>query len=150
MGKIDNKALVKQQRVFWCTIIAMRKRFNVSTKAALFNHDKTKVVVIHMDGNDEYGLPGGHVDEDETIEAALRRELAEECGVTDVALNKSDFFMHSNGKIILAFVGRLAGRRELVSQQNEQEGIPRWVTKDEFERLSIEPSYRAFVLSNWV
>lgn len=127
----------------------MRKLFKVSTKAAVFNRDKTKVLVIHMDMNNDYGLPGGHIDEGEDIEEALRRELAEECGIDEIELAKTDFFLHSNGKLILAFVGQLNDHGELVSQQNEQEGVPRWLTKDKFEALAIEPNYKRLVLDNW-
>jgi 8-oxo-dGTP diphosphatase len=127
----------------------MRKLFKVSTKVAVFNRDKTKVLVIHMDKNNDYGLPGGHIDEGEDIEVAVRRELAEECGIDEIELAKTDFFLHSNGKLILAFVGQLNDHEELASQQSEQEGIPRWLTKDKFEALAIEPNYKRLVLDNW-
>jgi len=127
----------------------MRKLFKVSTKAAIFSHDKTKVLVVHMSQVNDYGLPGGHIDEDEAIEQAMRRELAEECGIADINLRQAGFFMHSNGKLILAFVGQLAHAGKLQSQQGEQEGIPTWLTRDEFEVIDIEPNYKALVLENW-
>jgi len=49
----------------------MKTLFKVSTKAAIFNQDKSKVLVIHMDKINDYGLPGGHIDEGEDIEQAL-------------------------------------------------------------------------------
>lgn len=127
----------------------MRKLFKVSTKAAVFNRDRTKVLVIHMDKINDYGLPGGHIDENEDIEASLRRELVEECGIKEVELKKADFFLHSNGKLILAFTGRLVGSEQLISRQGELEGVPRWLTKDEFKAIPIEPNYKSFVLNNW-
>lgn len=126
----------------------MRKLFKVSTKVALFNTED-KVLVIHMDKINDYGLPGGHIDEGEDIETALKRELLEECGIEEVELKKNDFFLHTNGKLILAFTGRLTDMEQPVSQQNELEGIPKWLTKEEFKTISIEPNYKSFVLSNW-
>lgn len=123
--------------------------FKVATKAVIFNHDKTEVLVIYMDKIKDYGLPGGHIEENESINDAIKRELAEECGITSIKLKKIDFFMHSNGKIILAFLGQLNNKEKLVSQQNEEEGIPTWLTKDVFEKISIEPNYKNLVLENW-
>lgn len=127
----------------------MRELFRVSTKAAVFNADRTKVLVIYMSRINDYGLPGGHIDKGEGIEEALRRELAEECGITKLALKRTDFFRHSDGKIILAFTGQLNGQDHLVSQQNEQEGKPLWLDRATFEGLDIEPHYRKLVLENW-
>ena len=126
----------------------MHKQFRVATKAALFNRDKSKVLVIHMDYNDDWGPPGGHVEEDETPDEAMTRELLEECGVSSDNLTHTDFFMHSQGKLILAYVGT-TDNEELASQQNDLEGKPKWLTKDEFETIAIEPGYRDLVLNNW-
>jgi len=127
----------------------MRQLFKVVTKAAVFNRDMSKVLVIYMDRNNDYGLPGGHIEEGEMIEEAMRRELLEECGVETELLKKTDFFTHSNGKIVLAFVATLK-HDDILSQQNNFEGIPKWLTREEFEKITIEPSYRTLVLDNWI
>lgn len=126
----------------------MRKLFKVSTKVALFNTEG-KVLVIHMDKSNDYGLPGGHIDEGEDIETALRRELLEECGIKEAELRRVDFFLHTNGKLILAFTGKLPSNEQLISRQDELEGIPKWLGKDEFSTIPIEPHYKSFVLDNW-
>lgn len=97
----------------------------------------------------DYGLPGGHINKDEDIEEALRRELDEECGITELTLKKADFFRHSDGKIILAFTGQLSDHDQLISQQNEDEGKPVWLDRTAFEALDIEPNYKELVLENW-
>ncbi len=57
--------------------------------------------------------------------------------------------MHSNGKIILTFVGTLDDQEQRVSQQDEQEDIPTSLTKGEFEATTIESNYRELALNNW-
>ncbi len=126
----------------------MRKLFAVSTKAALFNTDRSKVLAIHIDSLGDWGLPGGHIENDETPDEALKRELLEECGVTSDDLKRVDFFVHSDDKIVLAYTGTV-NDQALESQQGELEGKPQWLTKDEFQTISIEPNYRRLVLDRW-
>lgn len=77
----------------------MRKQFRISTKAAIFNTSRSKVVAIHLDEVGARGLPGGHMEEDETPEVAIARELLEECGLTCKNLQRKDFFMYSDGYV---------------------------------------------------
>ena len=127
----------------------MRKLFRVSTKALLLNKTLDKILVIHMEKDDDWGLPGGHIDEGETPDTAIARELMEECGVHCDSLDHRDFFAHSNGKIILAFYA-ISNDSKIVSQQDNLEGTPKWLTKDEFMKIQIEPVYRDFVIKNWI
>ncbi len=127
----------------------MKRLFAVSTKAVLFNTNNSKVLLIHMDRRDAWGLPGGHVDDGETPDEAIVREIYEECGVEAPNLRHADFFMHSEGKLILAYVGTTT-EDELKSPQNNLEGIPKWLTRDEFDSLSnIESVYKKVVRENW-
>lgn len=128
----------------------MRKPFSVTTKAAIFNHDKTKVLVISMNHGDFYGLPGGHIENNEAIEAAMRREIFEECGAEIKSLKKVDFFFHANGKIVLAFLCILKSDN-VASTQNNLEGIPIWLSRKEFDAIApIDPGYRKLVLDYWI
>ena len=126
----------------------MRRDFRVSTKAAIFISDRDKVLVIHMDQVNGWGLPGGHIEHDETPDEAIARELHEECGVASNDLKHVDFFMHSEGKLILAYAGT-TDQLELKSPQDNLEGIPKWLTRDEFELIEIEPNYRTLVINEW-
>lgn len=127
----------------------MKRLFPVSVKAVLLNSDKSKALLIHMDRRDAWGLPGGHVDDGETPDEAIVREIYEECGVKSDDLTHADFFMHSEGKLILAYVGTVRAD-ELKSPQHNLEGIPKWLTKDEFDAIGdIEAVYRKVVNENW-
>ncbi|HEX6461846.1 MAG TPA: NUDIX hydrolase [Candidatus Saccharimonadales bacterium] len=127
----------------------MHHLFKVVTKAAIYSHDKSKVLVIHMDRINGWGLPGGHIEEKEEMNDAMRRELFEECGVEPESLKKVDFFYHSNGKIVLAYAGTLKSDG-IISKQDNLEGIPKWLTREDFEKIEIEPDYRRLVLDNWI
>lgn len=126
----------------------MRKLFKVSTKAAIFDPSHENIIIIDMDEINDCGLPGGHVDEDETPDEAIMRELFEECGIIPDTISRKDFFIHSNGKLILAYTGEVSDTK-LKSEQDNLEGKPVWMTKSEFMKISIEPNYREFVLNNW-
>lgn len=126
----------------------MRQTFPVSVKAAIYDTSGERVLVIHMDRRDAYGLPGGHIDEGEALDDAMRRELMEECGIAPDYLSHEDFFIHSEGKIVLAYTGRVRDDT-LASQQNNLEGIPKWLTRSEFIATNVEQCYRDFVIQQW-
>ena len=126
----------------------MHHLFRVTTKAVIFNNDFTKVLLLHKEQNGQYGLPGGHVDEGESLESAMRRELFEECGVHATTLQKRDFFMLSNGKIVLAYYGIIESN-DIHSQQNNSEGTPKWIDRHTFDTIDIDLQYRQLVEIEW-
>lgn len=126
----------------------MKRLFKVTTKIALFDKSKEHILVIHLSWNNDWGLPGGHIEDSETPIDAMKRELIEECGIVPDIINQNSFFIHSSGKLVLAYVGATTDTT-LKSEQNESEGVPKWLTRSEFEAINIEPGYRDLVLSNW-
>ncbi len=58
--------------------------FSVTRVKAIIVNSRGDILLCH--NNNTYQLPGGHVDEDETLEACLKREIKEETGI-DVKLN---------------------------------------------------------------
>lgn len=126
----------------------MHRLFKVVTKAANYNSDKSKILVIHMDRNNDYGLPGGYIEESEDMDSAMKCELYDECGIKMTSLQKIDFFFHSNGKVVLAYVG-VSNTSDIISIQDNLEGIPKWLTKNEFKSITIEPNYKKLVLDHW-
>lgn len=89
-----------------------RTLLRVSCKCAIFSPSGNKVLLADY-GREGYGLPGGHVDENETPDNAMRRELNEEIGADVENLKHADFFLHPNGKIILGYTVQYpAGRNK--------------------------------------
>lgn len=127
----------------------MRCQFRVTTKAAIFSDDGNRVILIHMTRNNAWGLPGGHVEDGENPDDTIKCELQEECGITVSKMKHGDFFMHSDGKVILAYIVEPVNE-VLHSEQDNLEGVPKWVTKSEFSNIeNIEKVYRDFILKNW-
>ncbi len=58
--------------------------FSVTRVKGIIVNSRGDILLCH--NNNTYQLPGGHVDEDETLEACLKREIKEETGI-DVKLN---------------------------------------------------------------
>lgn len=134
------------------TDFSERDHFRVTTKAAIYSPDGTKVIVMRILGAareaDDFGLPGGHLDAGENPDSAMRREIKEELGVEIDELTRKDFFMHPNGKVVLAFTGRCDAGAAFVSSEPEKEH-GQWMTRHEIETCSISDPYREFVLANW-
>lgn len=72
----------------------MRKTFEVSTKAAIFNRSLDQVLVIDLSqikryGKNKHGLPGGHMEENEKPDQTIAREIKEECGINAINLKRA-------------------------------------------------------------
>lgn len=56
-------------------------QFHYKTSAIIYNKDKTKILLFKSSNRDFYMLPGGKVNELESSEDALKREVQEETGL---------------------------------------------------------------------
>ncbi|MDO4660732.1 MAG: NUDIX domain-containing protein [Candidatus Saccharibacteria bacterium] len=78
---------------------------------------------FYTNKNKSWGLPSGHIEAGETPDQAIERELMEECGLAIPHLQCRDFFLHSKGKIILAYAG-VTPSHTLQSTKHNCEGAP--------------------------
>lgn len=130
----------------------MNGRYKVTVKAALYSVDHSSVLVLQFPAprseDNKYGLPGGHIDAGETPDEALARELQEELAISVPDAKRRDFFLHQNGKIVLAYIGYAPLNLVMKPSRPEFEyGV--WKTREEFEHIDIDPGYKKFVLKNW-
>lgn len=123
----------------------MHSTYKVSTKAILFNEERTKVLIANY-GKGLLGLPGGHIDADETPDEAMRRELQEEIGVSGLELRHFDFDRHRDDKIVLFFTGVMSESTTLAIDLEELNSAD-WVEVSQIANgQAAIGSYTGFIL----
>jgi 8-oxo-dGTP pyrophosphatase MutT (NUDIX family) len=125
-----------------------RPLHRVTCKVALYDRAKQSVLITENRPN-EFGLPGGHLEQNEEPEMTLRREIGEELGIKyDKPLTRKDFWIHNDGKVILGFVGELDSSTKLKIDKNEIRSAT-WVAVDDIKNGKISAgTYDYFILSN--
>ncbi len=92
--------------------------------------DRGRILACQRKGTTYWALPGGHIEWGESAEAALRRELREECGVKSI--DSKLWFIHENrfggGKgatheIVFAFHVKLRNSAFLKSPQSPEKKL---------------------------
>lgn len=126
-----------------------RPTHRVSAKIALYNPARTHVLLADY-GERGFGLPGGHLEEDEDPEAALVREIKEELGfdLDKNTLERKDFWRHSGGRILLGFTATIPDGQVITVNPDELTGAP-WVKiSDIIDETVLIDSYKDFILKN--
>ena len=95
----------------------------VTAAAVIFNESATMALFGKRTDNNRWAIIGGHVDEGETSEQALRREVFEETGITPHHMEPVCFFedMHPNGNWTLVLVYAVVVTDDTVTSNREPE-----------------------------
>jgi nucleoside triphosphatase len=115
--------------------------------ALIFNRENKVFLTKSHKWNNQYVIPGGHIELGETMEAALKREIKEETGmdIYDISQISMQEFIFGKGFwkkrhfIFFDFSCR-TDSTEVKLDSESQEYV--WVTLEEAKKLPIEPYTR--------
>ncbi|MDR2411927.1 MAG: NUDIX domain-containing protein [Candidatus Peribacteria bacterium] len=129
------------------------KKFNFRVGAIIISIDKQKVLMHTIAGYDFYLLPGGRVNWLENSVDALKRELREELGLTNInpvaRLNLENFFNFSGmefHEISNDFVIELTDDHKFLEEKEQffgEEGekyIFKWFPIEKIDNVNIKPA----------
>ena len=123
----------------------MAKKTQKTTVKALFEKDK-KILLV-KDPKGVWEMPGGRIEHNEEPEQALRRELKEELGWSNVDIkNIVDSWSFSsevdNTKYHFIILTYACDSSEEVIKENEEYTEYRWVPVDEIDDLNMRDGYK--------
>ena len=107
--------------------------FSTAISTAIWNKEKTELLLIRQYGEEQPVFPAGYVDKGETAEEAVVRELHEELGLTVESLRcLGSRFYAPTETLMLHF--SVAVRETEALPNREVEGW-RWIPREEADRL---------------
>ncbi|GGE68793.1 NUDIX hydrolase [Priestia taiwanensis] len=114
------------------------KRVDVAY-VCLFNETKEKVLMVKNAGRNTWSLPGGAVEEGETLRHAVIREALEETGLAItpgniIAVDEKKFMDKGQHAIFFIFSGTIAGGELRIQDNNEIVDVA-WINIDEAKEL---------------
>ncbi len=130
-------------RVPWCPVCGRFRHPVYSTAVIMIVMDEARerVILIQQYGRGKNILVAGYVDQGESAEDAVRRELKEELGLEAVTLryNRSEYLPRTNTLMLNFTVTVKAGQ----VHPNEEIDAWRWFTREEARRNILPGSLAA-------
>jgi 8-oxo-dGTP diphosphatase len=117
-GNMGNSVVVNRH----LGVKAEMKKVNI-VYALIFKEDEQKVLMVNNKGSG-WSLPGGEVEEGETLELAIIREAKEETGLTIeveriVAVNEAFFNAKGHHALFITFSAVIVGGKYLIQDEEE-------------------------------
>jgi 8-oxo-dGTP pyrophosphatase MutT (NUDIX family) len=117
---------------------------NNSSRTVVIRDEKIALLHRKKEGRDYYVVPGGGIEDDESIEEAAKRELWEETGLK---LIKSRLWFEEDcgGGHIYYFLGEAEGEKlELLGEEKEENSEtnwynPEWIDLEDVKKLTVYP-----------
>lgn len=113
---------------------------DIIVKSIIFNRNLGKVLLIQRSGSDPTGAntwenAGGNIEYGETPEEAMKREIREETGITEIIIERVAYVTLVNVKepyLIIAYL--CEAQTEAVTLSNEHQAFI-WTDKDECRNM---------------
>lgn len=113
---------------------------DIIVKSIIFNRNLGKVLLIQRSGNDPTGAntwenTGGNIEYGEIPEEAMKREIREETGITEIIIERVAYVTLVNAKepyLIIAYL--CEAKTEAVTLSNEHQAFI-WADKDECRNM---------------
>jgi ADP-ribose pyrophosphatase YjhB (NUDIX family) len=100
--------------------------------AAVVTDDQDRVLVVQRRDNDQWQIPGGILELDESIDAGVRREVLEETGLVVEPGRLSGVYQNMVLKVVaLVFRAQVVGGRAGPTEESQQVA---WWTVDRIEK----------------
>lgn len=112
-------------------------RTNVTSRAIIINNDKILLMHRRKNGEEYFVLPGGGVEEGETPEEAVKREVYEETGLNSKDIKTAFDVIDADNKLIhLFYIEVGSGTPELTGEEKDKNCENDWYNPEWFS-LSI-------------
>lgn len=144
----DGQDLMLIKRMMPDVLVPTTKNFIVGVGAIVLNEGKLLVIKDRYFSG--YKLPGGHIDRDESIKAALKREVHEETGIKiefESIVNIGHFINGQFGESNLYIVCTArALSKEIYVNDSSEIAEARWISPEEFLRSKEVNNYNKSVV----
>jgi|AntRauTorckE6833_2_1112554.scaffolds.fasta_scaffold76335_1 8-oxo-dGTP pyrophosphatase MutT (NUDIX family) len=121
---------------------------NETAAVALIIKDKKILLGYrHYEEISTWVCPGGRSDEGEMIESTLRREVAEETGITDLVIKEylGEFAGANLGHPVFAFLCDSDQKEQLIEPEKFSEW--KWFSKEELESIAISDNTKKLIIN---
>ncbi len=112
-------------------------RTNVTSRAIIINNDKILLMHRRKNGEEYFVLPGGGIEEGETPEEAVKREVYEETGLNSKDIKTAFDVIDADNKLIhLFYIEVGSGTPELTGEEKDKNSENDWYNPEWFS-LSV-------------